>query len=141
MSTHEPWAVSHRVEYAVRALIELARAHRPLTAQQIAGSEGLPRLYLLAILRDLTTGGILTSRRGRHGGFALARDPSGLSVDEVVAVLDPHGEAPAADGPVPQLWLEAYDAARGVLASVTIADLAAQPVRTGNGEVRKQKRP
>lgn len=123
-----PLHVTHRLEYAVRALVALARANGPLTAEQIAVSEQVPRLYLLVILRDLATAGVLESRRGRRGGFQLVRDPEKLTIAEISDVLERHRPPHTSGSHVtfaryPAVWAKARDAAWGVLASVAIADL------------------
>src|SRR4051795_3467448 len=100
VSSGEPLSVSHRLEYAVQALMSLARAEGPLTAEQMANEDGLPRLYLLVILRDLTAAGLLASRRGRRGGFSLLVGPAALTVADVHAALGGQAEAtPGQPGP------------------------------------------
>lgn len=124
--------MTHRLAYAVCALVALTRHGGPLTAKQISAAEGIPRPYLLSILRDLAVGGVLESRRGRNGGFTLARGPETLSVAEVADLLR-GAPAPAeteevVDSPLrrfPHLWAGADEAARQALAAVSIADLAA----------------
>jgi Rrf2 family protein len=133
----DPAAVSHRLDYAVRALVALARTDAPMTAQQIATAEQLPRPYLLTLLRELTTHGLLHSRRGRRGGFALARRPTDVSVADVMTALagdaEVHLNGNQAEAPpgsaLPQVWTDARDAADEVLRSVTIADLLADVSR------------
>ena len=132
MSYAEPTPVSHRLDYAVRALVALAHAERAMTAEQISAAEGIPRPYLLALLRELTTAGLLLSRRGRRGGFQLAREPADLTVADVIDAISPDRgpPLPQPDPPkpsLPEVWSAAHDAASGVLRSVSIADLAAPP--------------
>jgi len=132
---HRP--VPHRLDYAVRALVALARADGPLTAEQIGSAEAIPHRYLLRIFRELVTQGVLASRRGRHGGFDLVRAPESLTVAEVVGMLEQQatlGAPPALDS-VPGLWSAADAAGYDVLASVTIADLASAASRRSGADL------
>ena len=128
---HKP--VPHRLDYAVRALVALARAGSALTAEQIGSAEAIPHRYLLRIFRDLVSHGVLESRRGRHGGFALAQAPETLTVADVVRMLTHHASdtGPPAVNSVLRLWSAADAAGQDVLASVTIADLARAEASAG----------
>jgi Rrf2 family protein len=79
---------------------------------------------LFAILRRA---GILQSQRGVKGGYTFARQPSDVTVLEVVELLEGElGAEAAASGPI---WTEATEAVRGVLAAATIADVAEREAR------------
>jgi Rrf2 family protein len=82
--------LSRTAEYAVRAAILLARHYgvRLVSTDEIASVVGAPRNYLSKTLNTLTRRGILTSVRGPGGGYALAMDPSQLSVADVTDVFD-----------------------------------------------------
>ncbi len=77
-------------EYALRAVVWLAHhPDEPQKVRQIAdGTRSAPG-YLIKVLQSLTRAGILSAQRGSLGGFTLERDPSGLSVFEVVNAVDP----------------------------------------------------
>ena len=81
--------LSRTVEYAVRAVIVLARHYgeRLVSADEIASILGAPRNYLSKTLNTLTRRGILTSARGPGGGYALAVAPSELSVADITDVF------------------------------------------------------
>ena len=81
--------LSRTVEYAVRAVVVLARHHgdRPVSAQEVAAMLGAPRNYLSKTLHTLTRSGILRSVRGPGGGFTLARAPESISVADVARVF------------------------------------------------------
>ena len=81
--------LSRTVEYAVRAVIVLARHYgeRLVSADEIASILGAPRNYLSKTLNTLTRRGILTSARGPGGGYALAVAPSELSVADIADVF------------------------------------------------------
>ena len=63
-----------KVDYGIRALLALAAAGAPQTAEYLAGEQGLPPRFLGAILADLRRAGIVASQRGAEGGYRLARD-------------------------------------------------------------------
>lgn len=82
--------ISRTVEYALRAVVWLAtQPGSPRTARQIAEITHVPTNYLAKVLQTLVDAGIVRSQRGLGGGFTIARDPSKLTVLEVVNAVDP----------------------------------------------------
>lgn len=82
--------LSQTNEYALRAAVSLARqAPRSLTTDELARLTGVPRDYLAKILQQLRRAGIVVSRRGLRGGFALARPAIELTALAVVDAIDP----------------------------------------------------
>jgi Rrf2 family cysteine metabolism transcriptional repressor len=79
-----------KAEYGVRLLVDLgaAEAGRPVALKAIAEREELPLAYLERIVALLRKAGIVTSTRGAHGGYTLARDPGEIRMYEVIAALD-----------------------------------------------------
>jgi len=81
--------LSQKARYALRALVELARAPEPqLTAGEIAARADAPRKFLEAILLELARGGVVSSRRGKFGGYILARPAAEISFAEAIRVID-----------------------------------------------------
>lgn len=84
---------SQTVEYALRAIVFLAgkpfESALPQNSEQIATTTKVPHAYLSKVLKQLTEAGLIHSRRGVNGGFVLARDPSELTILEVVNAVDP----------------------------------------------------
>lgn len=81
---------SNTAEYALRAIVHLAtNRERAATAQDISKATKVPQSYLSKVLLDLVTAGVVSSQRGPNGGFSLARDPSELTVLDVVNAVDP----------------------------------------------------
>ncbi len=82
--------LSQKAKYALRALLMLAErpAGEPLLIADIAERQNLPRKFLELILLDLKHHGILHSRRGKNGGYLLARDPAAVTFGEVVRIVD-----------------------------------------------------
>jgi Rrf2 family protein len=85
--------ISTTADYAVRAVIQLARLPEQgaLPADVIAKALGAPANYLAKTLNLLAKAGILISRRGPTGGFALAIRPAQLTI---AAVMQPFAEEP-----------------------------------------------
>src|ERR1700710_1254009 len=79
-----------KAEYGVRLLVDLgaAEAGRPVALKAISEREELPLAYLERIVALLRKAGIVTSTRGAHGGYTLARDPADIRMYEVIAALD-----------------------------------------------------
>jgi Rrf2 family protein len=83
--------LSSKAKYAVRAAIRLAE--RPKTEDwvqtaEVAAQERIPRKFLEAILVQLRDHGIVESRRGAHGGHRLMRDPSAISIADIIRIVD-----------------------------------------------------
>jgi Rrf2 family protein len=129
--------ISARVDYAVRAAVELAAvAPGSLTSDRIAAAQGIPARFLQAILGDLQHARLVTSQRGREGGYRLAMPPSEVSIARVMRVeqgflAEVHGqrpedvEYPGAAEPLASVWVAAREAYRRVLENVTLADVVA----------------
>jgi Rrf2 family protein len=96
--------ITMKTKYALKALSRLAVAPKgqPLLIADIAEQEGIPKKFLELILSELKQHGILTSRKGRGGGYLMARAPEEVTVASVLRVLD----GPIA--PVPCLSRTAY---------------------------------
>lgn len=82
--------LSQTAEHALRAVVYLARleGNERVPAPVIAAALEAPANYLSKILNVLARKGLLSSGRGRGGGFALARDPREVMLGEIVAVFD-----------------------------------------------------
>jgi Rrf2 family protein len=83
--------ISAKVDYACRVLAELARLHGTAELVQIehlARVEQVPSHFLAQILSELRNGGLITSRRGIQGGYALARAPDEISLYDIFMVID-----------------------------------------------------
>ena len=82
--------VSKKGEYALRALVTLARGGEGalLSASEIAARENIPVKFLEQIVTQLKAGGFLRSRRGAGGGCLLAKGPGEITLGEVVRFVD-----------------------------------------------------
>lgn len=83
---------SKRCEYGLRALIDIALAHEQgravLPIAEIAEHERIPVKFLEQILLQLKEAGYLESKRGKHGGYALALSPKKIRMGEIVRLVD-----------------------------------------------------
>lgn len=83
--------LSVKVEYACRVLAQLARMYGTnelAHIEKLAEIEAIPANYLVQILSELRTGGLIISRRGKQGGYALARAPESITLYEIVVLID-----------------------------------------------------
>ena len=82
--------LSQRSRYAMKALIHLAQGYgrEPRQVSQISEAENIPRKFLEAIFSDLRRANLVTSARGKHGGYELARTPDKITFGEVLRVTD-----------------------------------------------------
>ncbi len=82
--------LSQKCKYALRALIVLARApdDELMLVGDIAEQESLPKKFLEAILLELNRNGLVRSRRGRGGGYALAKTADRITFGQVVRIMD-----------------------------------------------------
>ena len=82
--------LSRTAEYALRTTACLSRlaVDNRVRAKDLAPLAGVPLPYLSKILRRLTSAGLLTSQKGHHGGFALARKPEKIRFVDVLRAVD-----------------------------------------------------
>jgi Rrf2 family cysteine metabolism transcriptional repressor len=83
--------LSHKLEYACRVLAQLARTHgqdKLSHIDELAEAEKIPANYLVQILNELRGAGLIVSKRGKQGGYALSRAPERIGLDEIVAAVD-----------------------------------------------------
>ncbi len=82
--------LSQKCKYALQALLVLARETNDelLLVSDIAEKENLPKKFLEAILLELNRNGLVRSRRGRGGGYALAKAPAAITFGQVVRIMD-----------------------------------------------------
>ncbi len=132
--------VSHRTEYALRAMVELAlrSGQGPVPARAISSAQGIPLRFLEQQLSHLHKAGLVESFRGAGGGCRLARDPATVRVADVVDAiegplfpmfcLEPGDHTCAQDSAcgLQELWGDVRAAVREVFERISIADLAAR---------------
>ena len=126
--------LSRTASYAVQALVQIALAdrERPVPCSQIAAAGQMPERFLLQILRSLVNRGVLVSMRGISGGYKLSREPSEISLLDIIEAADgPFDSAIPSGGTfsketrtrLQQVMNTAVEHLRSHLASVTLAQL------------------
>jgi Rrf2 family protein len=128
--------VSAKVDYALRALAELAAAPPggPVKAEQLATAQEIPLKFLENILLELRRAEIVASQRGTEGGYRLARPAEEVSLADVIRAVE--GPIATVRGSRPEdasytgaaaglrdVWIELRTSMRGVLEQTTLADL------------------
>ena len=126
-----------RVDYGVRALVELALHYGdgPVQTAEIAAKQGIPEAYLDQLMASLNKFGFVVSRRGPRGGHALAVPPRDINLSMVMSKLDANSspldclvnplDCVLSDSCAQQeVWKSVEDAISEVLRNITLADLA-----------------
>jgi Rrf2 family protein len=137
--------LSARVDYAIRAVIELASiepvasgrppADYPVTSERIAKAQEIPPKFLESILLQLRRGGVVNAQRGPEGGYWLARPAGQITLAEVIEIIDGplshvRGQIPSDLGynsaarTLQDVWLAVESQEREMLERVTFAHLA-----------------
>jgi Rrf2 family protein len=127
--------VTAKVDYAVRAVVELAAAGEgPVKGEAIAVAQDVPLRFLENILTELRHAGIVRSQRGAEGGYWLARPADEITLAEVIRTVEgpiasirsqrPNEVSyPGAAAPLQEVWIALRANMRAVLESVTLADI------------------
>jgi len=132
--------LSKRGDYVLRSAISLARAFEegvPRKIREVVDETEVPRTFASQILADLVRAGVASSKAGRNGGYWLVRAPEDISVLEVVEAAEGPlhaercalGEGPCrweAVCPLHETWSAATAVLRQVLATTTLAEVAAR---------------
>ena len=137
---------SKKSEYALRALIELTAQYGKALVQRhdIAGRQHIPVEFLEQILLSLKNAGLLASRRGVSGGYALIKPPQEITLGQVIRILDgplapiacvsktayqkchdcPYSERREQACPVQDVMLNVRNAIADILDNYTLSDFA-----------------
>ena len=119
-------SITTKSPYAVQALAELGRSgtSEPVPIGELARRRDVPVQFLEQLFATLRRAGVLRSQRGVKGGYSFGREPSEITVLEIVELLD---------GPLGRdatgVFADAAAAARNVLGSTTIADVVEREAR------------
>jgi Rrf2 family protein len=129
--------ISAKTEYACIAVLELAARRasgEPVRIRDIAEAHGVPSRFLVQILLQLKSAGLVVSVRGAAGGYQLARDPEEITLLDVMNTVDAQRgqlqtsatRATPTTRALQRAWKAVAAKERELLASVTFADLARQ---------------
>ena len=129
--------VSAKADYAIRAMVELAAAGEgPVKAERIAQAQEIPLKFLENIMTDLRQAALVRSQRGTEGGYWLARPAAEITLAQVLRAVEgplanvrgrrsEEVEYSGSAAPLREVWIAVRASLRGVLESVTLADVAA----------------
>ena len=124
--------LSHKLEYAccVLAQLGLAQGQSKLAhINSLSEAEQIPANYLVQILNELRNAGLITSKRGKSGGYALAREPFAINLADIVRAIDPEFLESRLDFTgqsgkrVSQVWTEVGNQLEKKIKSYTLEDL------------------
>ena len=128
--------ISAKAEYACAAMMELAASSadpRPVRIKAIADAHGIDQHFLVQILLQLKTAGLVTSVRGAAGGYQLARPPEQITLAAILDAVGGRPKAPAftlgrgAPSPAAEVllgvWREVHAQEQRILEGTTLADL------------------
>jgi Rrf2 family protein len=153
---------STKAEYGVRLMVELGRqpGSAPVSLSAVAEAERLPLSYLEHLVAKLRNAELVSSTRGAHGGYRLARPAETITLDEVVEALEgqiapmecfhetPEGKVLCShenDGDracaTKLLWTRVQGGVTKALAGTTLAELVefSGPERTPAGGARQRR--
>ncbi|WP_433729901.1 RrF2 family transcriptional regulator [Nocardia sp. CA-129566] len=142
--------ITAKVDYAVRTLLEIARAPKTdnavvgatavqvapvVKAEAISTAQHIPPKVLETVLAELRRADLVTSRRGPDGGYWLARPAAQISIADVIRAIEGplasvRGERPedvrypGAAEPLQRVWIALRVNIRAVLEDVSIDDIA-----------------
>jgi len=132
--------ITYKGDYALKALLDLALHYNTglVTITEIAKRIDAPIKFLEQVLLDLKRGGFVESKRGKIGGYILARPPQNIKLGEVVRFIDgpieplsciDEGYIACADTykcVFRKVWQKVYLATSEIIDHITFEDLASQ---------------
>ncbi len=128
--------ISQKLEYACRAMAQLAKYHdgRTLTRlEDLAQREAVSGNFLVQILNDLRRAGLIDSRRGKAGGYLLPRPADQITLRQVVEAVDPSllqcsvTRSGDSGSGVRRAWDQVSEGLQKSLDEITVASLTSNP--------------
>jgi len=126
--------LSLKVEYACQVLAQLGHSVNSKELphiEDLAKAESIPSNYLVQILNELRTAGLIKSRRGKQGGYALARDPAEISLHSIMQAVEgsilthSKGGSGQSSERAAAIWEEVSGRFEALLKEYTVEDLMA----------------
>jgi len=125
--------ISTRSRYGLKIMYELALRYggEPVLLKDVARRHRISEKYLSKLVIPLRGMGLITSFRGAHGGYALARDPRAITLRDVVQALEGNtsptsgvrrraGAEPADEHPTDSVWVKLDQTINEALSNVTL---------------------
>ena len=135
--------ISAKAEYACVAMLELAANYadaQPVRIKAIADAQGIPQRFLVQILLQLKTAGLVASVRGASGGYQLAKPPESITLAAVINAIDDRTLTPrsalaeANRSPAVQallsVWREIQTEEQRLLEELTLSELVRRAQQT-----------
>ena len=124
--------VSQKLEYACRAMIQLGRScvgEQVSRVDALAEKESISSTFLVKILNDLRRAGLVQSRRGKMGGYCLAKTPAEITMSAIVRAIE--GDVLGIDSDrkgesgerVADIWVEVAEHLEAKMASITLQEM------------------
>jgi Rrf2 family transcriptional regulator, cysteine metabolism repressor len=134
--------ITSKSRYAVQALTELARlgalpGGRPVPIAELARRRNIPLQFLEQLFATLRRAGMLQSQRGVKGGYTFVKDPSDLTVLQIVQLLEGEfePEGGAGSNETQEVWVQAVAGLREVLGNITIADVVKREAEAAGAQM------
>jgi Rrf2 family protein len=131
--------ISTKGRYGLRVMVELAArfGRGPVLVEDIAKSQGISSKYIHVLVAGLKSAGLVRAVRGPNGGYQLTRSPANITAQDVISALEGKSApvpcvadssfCPRADRCAARdVWCEVAAAVDGVLANITLEQLALQ---------------
>ncbi len=124
--------LSSKTEYALLALMELAKRYRdgePIQTRQIAEQQKIPDRYLEQLMAILRQHGLVKSQRGAKGGYLLGREPWQITVLDVVLAIEGKKSESNSDNKsieslvLSEVWQQARDEVQQIFQACTLQEL------------------
>jgi Rrf2 family protein len=130
--------ITYKGDYALKTILDLALhyGNSPIAIHELAERADIPTKFLEQILLDLKRGGFVESRRGKVGGYLLARPPAQIKLGEIVRFVDGpigpiactekrYSDCSDSHGCVFRtIWQEVSSATSKIIDNITFEDLA-----------------
>lgn len=74
--------------YAIRIISYLASTKKLATSKEICAAMGIPKYYIMKVIKPLEVQGYIKSYRGLKGGFSLNRDAKDITLTEIIDIFE-----------------------------------------------------
>jgi Rrf2 family protein len=130
--------ITARAEYACIAMIELAARYgspKPVRLTDLTEPHGIPSRFVVQILAQMKSAGLVLTTRGPSGGYRLAKPPAEITLTDIFNALDRFddaGDRAAADSPIARslhsIWKGLSGQFSDYLKRYSLADLIPTPM-------------
>lgn len=130
--------LTRRAEYAIRAMVDLAANYddQPVMSRKIASRQDIPLKFLIQIIPDLRSAGLIHTVRGSGGGIFMSKKPTEINIRQIVEAIEgpislnqcltgEKGCSRKSHCSIHGMWRLAQDRMVSVLESTTLSELTA----------------